>query len=78
MKAVVNVFLKKNILDPQGVTIQRALTTMGFKGIASLRMGKRFEIELDTDDKDAARKMLEEASENLLANPVIEDFEVEV
>lgn len=78
MKAIVNVYLKKNILDPQGVTIQKALGTMGYDKIKSLRMGKRFEVELDTDDKDEAIKILEEASDKLLSNPVIEDFEVEI
>lgn len=78
MKAIVNVYLKKNILDPQGVTIGRSLKTMGYDEITSLRMGKRFEIELNTDDKERAMTILKEASDKLLANPVIEDFEVEL
>ncbi|MEK6793498.1 MAG: phosphoribosylformylglycinamidine synthase subunit PurS [Spirochaetota bacterium] len=75
MKAIVNVYLKKNILDPQGVTVQKALSSLGF-GVSSLRIGKRFEIEVDSNDPQAVKKMLAEASDKLLANPVIEDFEV--
>lgn len=78
MKAIINVFLKKNILDPQGVTVHKALTSMGYDSIKSLRMGKRFEIEVDASSEEEAKKMLSEASEKLLSNPVIEDYEVEI
>lgn len=77
MKAVVNVFLKKNILDPQGVTITKSLNSMGYEKIKDIRMGKRFELELDTDDIEEAKKMVNEAADKLLANPVTEDFEAE-
>jgi phosphoribosylformylglycinamidine synthase len=75
VRVVVDVMPKPEILDPQGQAIVRALPKLGFTGVASVRQGKRFEIDIDGDDAEAvARK----AAEELLANPAIEDFTVRV
>jgi phosphoribosylformylglycinamidine synthase PurS subunit len=77
-KAVVYVRLKEGVLDPQGTTIKRALDDMGYKGIEEIRSGKFFEINFSSDNKKEALKLLNEISDKLLANPVIEDFKVEI
>ena len=80
MKATVYVRLKREVLDPQGDAIRRALGTLGFEGVRDVRVGKLVEIELDPSVADAEklRASLHKMAEELLANPVIEDFEVEV
>ena len=79
MKATVLVRLKSEVLDPQGDAVRRALGKLGFEGVKGVRVGKLIEIELDeavagTDVKARLAKMADE----MLANPVIEDFENEV
>ena len=76
MKAVVTVTLKPDVLDPQGKAIQHACGSLGYEAVSSVRQGKLFELELDADSEDAARKLLAELSDKLLANPVIEDYEI--
>jgi len=78
MKAIVTVRLKPGVLDPQGVTISNALSSMGYTGIGDVRSGKVFEISLDNGDAEGARKKAEEIAHRLLANPVIETYTVEV
>ncbi len=78
MKAFVYVTLKKTVLDPQGATIARALQGMGHREIASVRQGKFFEIELETADREQAKALLEKIAEDVLSNPVIEEFRVEL
>lgn len=75
-KAVVYVRLKDGVLDPQGVTIQKALNQMGYQDFLSVRSGKFFELEIDGAADDIDRK-IEEVSSKLLANPIIEKFTVE-
>jgi len=70
------VTLKPDVLDPQGKAIARASVQLGYDAVSSVRQGKLFEIELDADDEATARRLLEELSEKLLANPVIEDHRV--
>ncbi len=78
MKVTVYVRLKGEVLDPQGDAVKRALGTLGFKGVASVRVGKLVEIEVD--DKLAQspdfEKRLQTMSDEMLANPVIEDYEI--
>jgi phosphoribosylformylglycinamidine synthase len=75
MKAYVYVSMKKSVLDPQGKTIQGALTKMGYKGVADVRQGKYFELALDGSlDRDAARAEVERMAIEVLTNPVIEEF----
>ncbi len=63
---------KQGILDPQGKAVERALPALGFEGVSNVRVGRL--VELETDDPS----QLESLCEKLLANPLIEDFEVEV
>jgi phosphoribosylformylglycinamidine synthase PurS subunit len=72
----VDVSLKGGVLDPQGTTIRRALHDMGYKNIKEVRSGKFFEIELDGDGSKEALRTLEEVCRKLLANPVIERYEI--
>lgn len=76
--ASVNVMLKEGIADPQGQTIERALPALGFEGVSSVRVGKRIELHVDANDPNDARRKVAEMCERLLANPVIESFEVDV
>lgn len=76
MKGQVVVRLREQVLDPQGVTIGKALKTLGFEGVRELRQGKVFDVELDTSDPAAAERLLEAMAKELLANPVTESFEV--
>lgn len=77
-RVVVDVMLKPEILDPQGQAVQRALPRLGFDGIADVRQGKRFELELTGPVDDAALARVRELAETFLANTVIEDFTVRV
>jgi phosphoribosylformylglycinamidine synthase subunit PurS len=79
MKATVLVRLKSEVLDPQGDAVRRALGKLGFDGVKGVRVGKLIEIDLDdaaagTDVKARLAKMADE----MLANPVIEDFEIKI
>ena len=77
-RVVVDVMLKPEMLVPQGRAVQGALTRLGLAGVSDVRQGKRFEITLD-GDLDADRETtLNRLAEELLANPVIEDFAVRV
>ena len=78
MKARVTVTLKSGILDPQGKAIEGALKSLGVAGIASVRQGKVFEIEIADGDRAGVEAKLKEAAEKLLANTVIENYRVEI
>lgn len=77
-RVVVDVMLKPEILDPQGQAIARKLPQMGFQGISDVRQGKRFELELDGPADEAAVEQVHKIAGTLLANPVIETYEVRV
>jgi phosphoribosylformylglycinamidine synthase subunit PurS len=79
MKARVYVSLKPSVLDPQGATIRSALVGHGHKIISDVRQGKYFDIAFaDGTDREAAAKELDEISRDVLSNPVIEDFQIEL
>ena len=78
MKARVFVTLKPAILDPQGKAIAGALTSLGIVGVVSVRQGKVFDIEVDSNDRAQGEKLLAAAADKLLANTVIENYRVEV
>jgi phosphoribosylformylglycinamidine synthase len=78
MKARVTVTLKSGILDPQGKAIEGALRALGIAGVASVRQGKVFDIELDGGDPRDVEAKLREAADKLLANTVIENYRVEL
>lgn len=73
---IVDVMLKPEILDSQGQAVARALPRLGFEGVIGVRQGKRFEIEVDGPADEAAAERVREMAATLLANPVIESFEV--
>jgi len=77
MKARVTVTLKPGILDPQGKAIEGALKSLGIDGVANVRQGKVFDIELEASDRARAEAALKQAAEKLLANTVIENYKIE-
>lgn len=79
MKAKVYVTLKPSVLDPQGKAIHHSVELLGFENIQDVRQGKYFEIALDANLSEAdARQSAENIARNVLANPVIEDYRVEI
>jgi phosphoribosylformylglycinamidine synthase PurS subunit len=78
MKAIVNVFLKEGVLDPQGKAAHHALDSLGFEGVKDVRIGKQIVIELESNDKSKAEAEVKEMCETLLANTVIEDYTIEI
>ncbi len=79
MKAKVYVTLKPSVLDPQGKAIHHSVELLGFEQIEDVRQGKYFEIALDSALSETdARKVAERIAQNVLANPVIEDYRVEI
>jgi phosphoribosylformylglycinamidine synthase subunit PurS len=77
VKATVLVRPKQGILDPQGEAVETALEHLGF-AVSAARVGKVVDIELDADDPEQARAQVQQMCEQLLANPLIESFEVEI
>ena len=79
MKARVFVTLKPGVLDPQGKAIQHSVELLGFAGIADVRQGKYFEIALDNSlAEDEARASATRMAAEVLSNPIIEDYRVEI
>lgn len=79
MKAKVYVNLKSGVLDPQGKAIQHSVELLGFSGISDVRQGKYFEISLDgTLDDSQVREQVEKMAREVLSNPIIEDYRVEI
>ena len=76
MKALVHVTLKQDVLDPQGKAIAHACGSLGLGSVEGVRQGKLFEIEIAADGEADARAVTEQVAEKLLANPVIEDWEI--
>ena len=77
MRATVLVRPKQGILDPQGDAVQRSLRKLGFD-VSAARVGRLIDIELDADDAEEARARIERMCADLLANPLIESFEIQV
>ena len=78
MKARVFVTLKPSVFDPQGRTIADALHSLGYTGIGAVRQGKYFEVEVDAASADAARTIVTDIADKVLANPVIETHRIEI
>ena len=78
MKANIYVTLKREVLDPQGDAVRRALDSLSLGDVKEVRVGKLIEIELDETDRDAAEAQLKAMCEKLLANPVMEDYRFEI
>jgi phosphoribosylformylglycinamidine synthase len=78
MKAKITITLKKGVLDPQGKAIQGALGSLGFTGVENVRQGKYIELEIPETDYTRARHAIAAMCEKLLANTVIENYEIEL
>jgi phosphoribosylformylglycinamidine synthase subunit PurS len=78
MKARVHVTLKPGVLDPQGEAVRHALGGLGFAGVEGVRMGKVIELDLAPGDPETARAAVDAMCRALLANTVIENYEVEI
>ena len=79
MKAIVNIQLKKGVLDSQGKTTHHTLDTLGFKDVVKdVRVGKQIILELNINNKEEAKEQVKLMCEKLLANTVIEDYEIVV
>ncbi|RVU34906.1 phosphoribosylformylglycinamidine synthase subunit PurS [Hwanghaeella grinnelliae] len=78
MKATVTITLKSGVLDPQGKAIEHALGALGFQGVNDVRQGKVIEIDLDAADPTTAEALVKDMCGKLLANPVIEDYSIEI
>jgi len=78
MKARIHVTLKNGVLDPQGKAIEHALDGLGFDGVGNVRQGKFIEMDVAAGNEDAARKQVTQMCEKLLANMVIENFDIEL
>ncbi|NJO24879.1 MAG: phosphoribosylformylglycinamidine synthase subunit PurS [Bacteroidia bacterium] len=74
----INVMPLKDLLDPQGKAVLGGLSNLGLKGVEDVRIGKHITLQIDADSKDEAKQIAEEASKKLLANPVMEYFEISV
>jgi phosphoribosylformylglycinamidine synthase PurS subunit len=78
MRARVFVTLKPSVFDPQGTTVAEALHTLGYAAVKDVRQGKYFELEIEARTPDEARRLATEAADRLLANPVIESYQIEI
>ena len=76
MKVVVNVKLKPGVLDPQGKAVKHALSSLGFGGVDDVRVGKQIVLEISENDKEKAKKIVTDMCDEILANTVIEDYEI--
>ena len=78
MKARIKIMLKSGVLDPQGAAIKQALNNIGFESVTGVRQGKVIELEVDGSNKNEVRSEIENMCNKMLANTVIENFEIEV
>ena len=78
MKATVKITLKYGVLDPQGKAIEKSLGQIGFSGVNEVRQGKLIELDIDADTPEAAEKQITEMCEKLLANTVIENYDIQL
>ena len=78
MRVIVTINRRPEIADPEGTTVMRALHDLGYTEAATVRMDRVIHMEIDGEDADRVRARVEEMCRQLLANPVLEDFEVKV
>ena len=78
MKAKIRITLKNGVLDPQGKAIEGALSSLGFSEATNVRQGKYIELDVKASDEDSARRQVEAMCEKLLANTVIENYDIEL
>lgn len=77
-KAEVTVMLRPAILDVQGKTVENALSSIGYSGIGHVRIGKHITLEIDAPSIEEARSIAERAASEVLSNPIMEDYAVEI
>tara|TARA_B100001063_G_scaffold217946_1_gene220935 strand:- start:371 stop:619 length:249 start_codon:yes stop_codon:yes gene_type:complete len=78
MKATIKITLKYGVLDPQGKAIEKSLRQLGFSSVNEVRQGKLIELDIDADTPEAAEKKITEMCEKLLANTVIENYDIQL
>jgi phosphoribosylformylglycinamidine synthase subunit PurS len=78
MKVKIHVTLKKSVLDPQGEAIKKGLQSLGFDEVSHVRMGKYFELDVCPEGGKNAKERIRQMCEKLLANPVIEDYLIDI
>ena len=78
MKAIVTVTPKKSILDPQGEAVRKAIHHLGMGCVESVRVGKHIELDISGTDVEKTRAKLDQVAKDLLSNPVIEDYQIEI
>jgi len=78
IKAIVNVYLKTGVLDSQGKAVHHALDSLGFNSVEDVRVGKQIVLQLDETDREKAMSDVTKMCEELLANTVIEDYNIEL
>jgi phosphoribosylformylglycinamidine synthase PurS subunit len=78
VRARVFVTLKPSVFDPQGTTVAEALHTLGYSTVRDVRQGKYFELDIDAASEEEARRLVAEAADKLLSNPVIETYRIEI
>ncbi len=78
LKAIVRVKLKEGVLDPQGKVVKNSLHALDFQEVENVRMGKFIELDLNTDNKEEALVRLDKMADMLLANPIIENYSIEI
>ncbi|WP_187648516.1 phosphoribosylformylglycinamidine synthase subunit PurS [Nitrosophilus labii] len=78
MKAIVDIYLKPGVLDPQGKAVHHALESLGFNEVNDVRVGKQIILTLNESDENRAKERVKEMCETLLANTVIEDYKIEI
>ncbi len=78
IKAIVNVYLKTGVLDSQGKAVHHALDSLGFNSVEDVRIGKQIVLQLDETDREKALSDVTKMCEELLANTVIEDYNIEL
>ena len=78
MKARVFITLRPGVLDPQGKAVQAGLKNLGLNGVNDVRIGKHITLQIDANSEEEAKALADEASKKLLANPVMEFYEIEM
>ncbi len=78
MQVKIFITLKNGVVDPQGITIKGALKSLGYEGIANVRLGKYIQMELNSKSREEVEKDIEGMCDKLLANPVIENYRYEI
>ena len=78
MKACIKIMLKNGVLDPQGEAIKHALNNIGFESVTGVRQGKVIELDIEGSDKNQIRSQIENMCKKMLANTVIENFDIEL